>query len=74
VPVALCGEMAGDVALTRLLLAFGLRVYSMHIAHLLDVKQVILNSRLSQLRPLAQKMLRASDPETLRAMLDKLNS
>jgi phosphotransferase system enzyme I (PtsI) len=74
VPVALCGEMAGDVSLTRLLLAFGLRVYSMHIAHLLDVKQVILNSRLSQLRPLAQKMLRASDPETLRAMLDKLNS
>jgi phosphotransferase system enzyme I (PtsI) len=44
VPVALCGEMAGDVTLTRLLLAFGLRQYSMHIAHLLDVKQIILKS------------------------------
>lgn len=74
VPVALCGEMAGDVALTRLLLAFGLRQYSMHIAHLLDVKQVILKSNLSQLKPLARKMLRASDPEKLRALLDKLNS
>ena len=74
VPVALCGEMAGDVALTRLLLAFGLRQYSMHIAHLLDVKQVILKSNFSQLKPLARKMLRASDPEKLRAMLEKLNS
>jgi phosphotransferase system enzyme I (PtsI) len=74
VPVALCGEMAGDIALTRLLLAFGLRQYSMHIAHLLDVKQIILKSNFSQLKPLAQKMLRASDPEKLRAMLEKLNS
>jgi len=74
VPVALCGEMAGDIALTRLLLAFGLRQYSMHIAHLLDVKQVILKSNFSKLKPLAQKMLRASDPEKLRAMLEKLNS
>jgi phosphotransferase system enzyme I (PtsI) len=74
VPVALCGEMAGDVSLTRLLLAFGLRIYSMHIAHLLDVKQVILKSKLSQLRPRAQKMLRASDPDKLHALLDELNS
>jgi phosphotransferase system enzyme I (PtsI) len=74
VPVALCGEMAGDVALTRLLLAFGLRQYSMHIAHLLDVKQVILKSNFSQLKPLARKMLRVSDPDKLRAMLEKLNA
>jgi len=74
VPVALCGEMAGDVALTRLLLAFGLRQYSMHIAHLLDVKQIILKSNFSQLKPLARKMLRASDPEKLRAMLERLNA
>jgi phosphotransferase system enzyme I (PtsI) len=74
VPVALCGEMAGDVSLTRLLLAFGLRRYSMHTAHLLDVKQIILKSSFAQLKPLARKMLRASDPEKLHALLDKLNS
>jgi phosphotransferase system enzyme I (PtsI) len=74
VPVALCGEMAGDVTLTRLLLAFGLRQYSMHIAHLLDVKQIILRSNFSQLKPLAQKMLRASDPDKLRALLERLNA
>src|SRR5688572_6000931 len=73
VPVALCGEMAGDTALTRLLLAFGLRQYSMHTAHLLDVKNVILKSHLSRLKPLARKMLRTSDPEKLRALLKKLN-
>ena len=74
VPVALCGEMAGDVAMTRLLLAFGLRQYSMHSAHLLDVKQIILKSSYARLKPVAQKMLRASDPGTLHALLDQLNS
>jgi len=74
VPVALCGEMAGDTGLTRLLLAFGLRNYSMHTAHLPDVKQEILKSNFAQLRPLARKMLRATDPDKLRALLVKLNS
>jgi phosphotransferase system enzyme I (PtsI) len=59
--------------LTRLLLAFGLRQYSMHTAHLIDVKNVILKSSLSKLKPLARKMLRTSDPEKLRALLQKLN-
>ncbi|OGA46978.1 MAG: phosphoenolpyruvate--protein phosphotransferase [Betaproteobacteria bacterium RIFCSPLOWO2_12_FULL_62_58] len=74
VPVAVCGEMAGDASLTRLLLALGLRQYSMHSAHLLDVKQQILRSNVSEIKPLAQKMLRASDPEKLRALLDRLNA
>lgn len=74
VPVALCGEMAGDVRLTRLLLALGLRQYSMHSAHLLDVKQHILKSNLEQIRPIALKMLRAEDPEKLRALLARLNA
>jgi phosphotransferase system enzyme I (PtsI) len=74
VPVALCGEMAGDVRLTRLLLALGLRQYSMHSAHLLDVKQAILKSNFEQIRPLALKMLRTEDPEKLRALLARLNA
>jgi phosphotransferase system enzyme I (PtsI) len=74
VPVALCGEMAGDVSLTRLLLALGLRHFSMHSAHLLDVKQVILKSNLAQLKPLGRRMLRTNDSAKLHAMLRKLNS
>jgi phosphoenolpyruvate-protein phosphotransferase (PTS system enzyme I) len=74
VPVALCGEMAGDVSLTRLLLALGLRQYSMHSAHLPDVKQRILKSNLRDIKPLAQRMLRESDPAKLRALLDRVNA
>lgn len=74
VPVALCGEMAGDVSLTRLLLGLGLRQFSMHSAHLPDVKQRILKSNLEDIRPLTQKMLRTDDPEKLRMLLDRLNA
>jgi phosphotransferase system enzyme I (PtsI) len=74
IPVALCGEMAGDVSLTRLLLALGLRQFSMHIAHLLDVKQRVLQSDVVALKPLVGRMLRSHDAERLRAMLEKLNS
>ncbi len=74
VPVALCGEMAGDVSLTRLLLGLGLREYSMHSAHLPNVKQCILKSNLETIKPLAQKMLRASDSRKLRVLLDRINA
>jgi phosphoenolpyruvate-protein phosphotransferase (PTS system enzyme I) len=73
VPVALCGEMAGDLSLTRLLLGLGLRQYSMHSAHLLDVKQRILQTDFARIRPLARRMLRMNDPHRLRAALDQLN-
>jgi len=74
VPVALCGEMAGDVTLTRILLALGLRQYSMHSAHLLDVKQYLLKTDLQAIKPLAQKMLRTDDPGKLRALLARVNA
>ncbi len=41
VPVTVCGEMAGDRRYTRLLLALGLRSFSMHPGRILEVKQVI---------------------------------
>jgi phosphotransferase system enzyme I (PtsI) len=42
VAVSVCGEMAGDPALTRLLLGMGLTEFSMHPSQLLVVKQEIL--------------------------------
>ena len=74
IPVAVCGEMAGDVALTRLLLGLGLRQFSMHSAHLPDIKQRVLKTCMADARPVARKMLRATDPAKLRVMLDKLNN
>jgi phosphotransferase system enzyme I (PtsI) len=73
VPVAVCGEMAGDVRMTRVLLGFGLRQFSMHPAHLLHVKQQVLKSDLAHAKTLAQKLLRGDDPEKMQGILDKLN-
>ena len=72
-PVAVCGEMAGDVSFTRMLLGFGLRQFSMHPAQLLTVKQQVLRSHLPDIVPLTQKMLKAEDQGKIRALLAKLN-
>jgi phosphotransferase system enzyme I (PtsI) len=74
VPVAVCGEMAGDAQLTRLLLGFGLRQFSMHPAQVLTVKQQILKSNIPDLQGMAAKMLRADDPDKARALLERLNA
>lgn len=74
IPVSVCGEMAGDVALTRLLLGLGLRQFSMHSAHLPDVKQRVLKTTLAATEPFARRMLRSTDPGRLHLMLDKLNA
>jgi phosphoenolpyruvate-protein phosphotransferase (PTS system enzyme I) len=73
-PVALCGEMAGDVHLTRLLLGLGLRQFSMHPGQLLAVKQEVLRTNLSSVRLLARRMLRIADPERMQTMLERLNA
>ncbi|QDQ26794.1 phosphoenolpyruvate--protein phosphotransferase [Chitinimonas arctica] len=74
VPVSVCGEMAGDVRLTQLLLALGLRRFSMHPAQLLNVKQIILNSDLKLLAPLASEIEQAPDADRVRALLDGLDA
>jgi phosphoenolpyruvate-protein phosphotransferase (PTS system enzyme I) len=62
IPVSVCGEMAGDTKLTRLLLGMGLREFSMHPSQLLAVKQEILNSELATILPLTRKILRTMEP------------
>ncbi len=73
-PVAVCGEMAGDPRLTRLLLGLGLRHFSMHPASLPQVKQQILRSHLDELAPLAQRLLKNIEPEKTEALLERLNA
>jgi phosphotransferase system enzyme I (PtsI) len=74
VPVAVCGEMAGDLQLTRLLLGLGLRNFSMHPSQLLPIKERILKTNLAEVQALAQRVLRASDPAKTRDLLSKLNA
>jgi len=64
-PVSVCGEMAGDVDFTRLLLGFGLRSFSMHPAQLLAVKQEVLRADTVRLAPWAQDVLASEDPAKL---------
>jgi phosphotransferase system enzyme I (PtsI) len=73
-PIAVCGEMAGDPGLTRLLLGFGLRNFSMHAQQLLAIKERVLRTNLAEAQPLAQRVLRQSDPAKTRELLAKLNS
>jgi phosphotransferase system enzyme I (PtsI) len=73
-PVAVCGEMAGDPLLTRLLLGFGLRNFSMQAQQLLAIKERVLRTNLAEVQPLAQRVLRQSDPAKTRELLAKLNS
>ena len=60
--VSVCGEMAGDVAMTRLLLGLGLRSFSMHPSQILSVKQQILRSDCAKLAQWAAQVLDSEDP------------
>lgn len=72
--VAVCGEMAGDVKLTRLLLGMGLREFSMHPAQLLAVKQEILNTDLGVVTTRTRRILRAMEPGEIAAAVEQLQT
>jgi phosphotransferase system enzyme I (PtsI) len=74
VPIAVCGEMAGEVRLTRLLLGLGLRSFSMHPAHLLTVKQRVLTSDVTEIKLIVDRIRRTEVPKKVVALLDKLNA
>ena len=65
--VSVCGEMAGDVMFTRLLLGLGLRSFSMHPSQILAVKQEVLRADTGKLVSWAQAVLQSEDPATMLA-------
>ncbi len=64
-PVSVCGEMAGDPQLTRLLLGMGLRSFSMHPTQILAVKQEVLRADAAKLTDWALRVIDAEDPAKL---------
>nr|WP_249192161.1 phosphoenolpyruvate--protein phosphotransferase [Burkholderia ambifaria] len=72
VSVSVCGEMAGDPTLTRLLLGMGLTEFSMHPSQLLVVKQEILRAHLKALEKPTADVLAAFEPEEVQAALKRL--
>ena len=61
-PVSVCGEMAGDSKLTRLLLGLGLTEFSMHPQQLLDVKREIRRAHSNALRTEVATILNRGQP------------
>ena len=63
--VSVCGEMAGDVSMTKLLIGLGLRSFSMHPSQILAVKQEVLRADSQRLRAWAQQVLESDEPALL---------
>jgi phosphotransferase system enzyme I (PtsI) len=73
-PVSVCGEMAGEPSMTKVLLGMGLTDFSMHFNQLLSVKKEILRSDMSVLKQSVDELLKAIEPEELQAALQKINA
>lgn len=73
IPVAMCGEMAGDARYTRLLLGMGLSEFSMHPATLLDIKRLVRESHVKRLAAFARRILRARGTRQVHEWVERLN-
>jgi phosphotransferase system enzyme I (PtsI) len=69
VPVSICGELAGDLEMTELLLGMGLRQYSMHPSQILPLKERMFTLSTKDSARLATRVLRQSDPVKIKASL-----
>ncbi len=74
IPVAMCGEMAGDPRYTRLLLGMGLGEFSMHHTSLQEVKNVINSSNIESLRPVVNELVYNTRPGEIRSSVESLNN
>ena len=73
-PIAMCGEMAGDVRYTKLLLGLGLRIFSVHPSVLLEVKQAIAETTLEDVKATVTRALRTADPQRLQSLMATLGT
>ena len=74
IPVTMCGEMAGNPNYTRLLLGLGLREFSMPPNSILEIKNVLRQTRLSSVRRPALSFLHCTEKEKQTKLLERLNS
>ena len=73
VPIAVCGEMAGDPTLTRVLLGMGLTDFSMHFSQILLIKREILGVDISKLKADVQALLKTYEPESQIDLLGRIS-
>jgi phosphotransferase system enzyme I (PtsI) len=73
IQVAMCGEMAGDSRYTRLLLGLGLKEFSVHPNALLEIKQVINESHVGDLRKQSARVMRAATSARRDDLIEEMN-
>lgn len=71
-PVSMCGEMASNPRLTRLLIGLGLREFSTHPGSLLEIKQIINHVSSEMLQKRCQEILNCPQPEKIHGMVEAL--
>jgi phosphoenolpyruvate-protein phosphotransferase (PTS system enzyme I) len=71
IPVAMCGEMAGDPRYTRLLLGLGLTEFSMHPATMLEVKKIVREADAGQLKRFARDLLKVRETHQVHMLVEK---
>lgn len=74
IPVAMCGEMAGEIEHTKLLLGLGLREFSVHPASLLEVKKIITETDINELENLTKKILLATSGAEIKLLLQEVQT
>jgi len=74
IPIAMCGEMAGDSRFTRLLIGMGLQELSMRPISLPEIKQVINTSVYTPLAQLARRVIYARDSSAISVLMEKINA
>jgi phosphotransferase system enzyme I (PtsI) len=72
--VSMCGEMAGDPRLTRLLLAMGLNNFSMHPNAILEIKQIINETDLTLLPRETLNILNMDNPFDAECLIETINT
>ncbi len=73
IPVSMCGEMAGDIEYTRMLLGLGLRDFSMHPAMLLPVKRQIRLTDTGKVVAQVDELLKTADQRMIKQIIHKIN-
>ena len=73
-PVTLCGEIAGDVHFTAMLIALGLTEFSMHPGLLLEVREAVHAIDSAAMRKLAPVLLRATGRESIRKVVERMRA
>ena len=72
VPVSICGEMAGELDMTKILLGMGLTDFSMHFNQILSIKKEILRSDISKLRSAVQELLELDEAHEQLELIEKI--